>query len=151
MNPKRTLAICTLAAMLSIGNGWWSKEASASDLLRNDQAYGACDTGRTEASGEAREAEEAASPNDPFLHLLGVRSEEQVRDALCQGRSLADIAAENGADIAAVIDLQVRQLKEQLKQRLLQGSITWQQYQAHKAELADIVARSACVAHGPNS
>ncbi|MBB6731787.1 hypothetical protein [Cohnella zeiphila] len=143
MNPKRMLAICTLALMLTINSGFWSRETSAGDLLQNDESYGAYSPDKTEIAAEPTEAGESESQDDPFLSLLGAESDEQVRDALYNGQSLADIASASGADPGDVIDLQIRQLTEQLKQRMLEGSISLQQYQAQKAEIAELVTRSA--------
>ena len=143
MNPKRMLAICTLALMLTINSGFWSREASASDLLQNDESYGAYSPEKTETAAETPEDGESESQDDPFLRLLGAESDEQVHDALYSGQSLADIASASGADLGGVIGLQIRQLTEQLKQRMLQGTISLQQYQAQKAEIAELVTRSA--------
>ncbi|MNI92988.1 hypothetical protein D3C73_1508680 [compost metagenome] len=64
------------------------------------------------------------------------------------GKSLVDIAAENGGNIGSVINLQVNQLTQQLDQRLASGSITQQQYAMQKAELKEIVTQSVMTSFG---
>lgn len=81
------------------------------------------------------------SKND-LLHLLGLASEEDIYNAQYNGQSLADIAQANHVDVQKVIDLQLAELTEQLNERLSCGSITPEQYQAHHAELPEIIMRS---------
>ncbi|MDD9270932.1 hypothetical protein ACFPES_28180 [Paenibacillus sp. GCM10023248] len=82
-----------------------------------------------------------SSQND-LLHLLGLVSEDEIYNAQYNGRSLADIAQANHVDVQKVIDLQLAELTEQLQERLFSGSITPEQYQAHHAELPEIIMRS---------
>lgn len=77
-----------------------------------------------------------------FLQLLGVSSEEEVRDALYDGKSLAAIAESNDKDVQALINLQVAELTEQLDQRLADGSLSPEDYEAQKAELPELITQS---------
>lgn len=79
---------------------------------------------------------------DPYLHVLGVGSDEELYDALYDGRTLAEIAAEHGRDPQRVVSLQVAELSKQLEARLAGGSISAEVFEAQKAELAEIITRS---------
>lgn len=137
MDPKRWLMICTVALMLTLSAGWRSGEANAAS---KDDYYGRQMPAEYAPAGGP--SEERAG-GDPFLELLGAASEEEVRDALYNGKSLYEVAAENGKDAQALIDAQTRELTEQLRSRLLSGSISWEQYQAYKAEVPELIAGSA--------
>ncbi|MNH41633.1 hypothetical protein D3C79_1031690 [compost metagenome] len=69
-------------------------------------------------------------------------------EALYDGKSLKDIAAENGGNINSVINLQVAQLTQQLDSRLASGSITREQYTAQKAEVRELVTQSVTTTFG---
>ncbi|MCC3380504.1 hypothetical protein ACFQ5D_18715 [Paenibacillus farraposensis] len=127
MNRKRIIIICTLLMALSIGQSstWGSRANAAFASARASQVQ-----------------DDDASKDDELLETLGVSSEEQLYDALYNGQTLADIALTNKRDAQAVVDLQVAQLTKQLDQRLANKSITLEQYQAHKAELTQVVAKS---------
>lgn len=128
MNRKRMLVICTLLLALSIGqSSTWGSRANAAALA-------------PERALHVQDNE--ASKDDDLLKALGISSDEQLYDALYNGQTLADIAQTHNQDSQAIVDLQVAQLTEQLDQRLANKSITLEQYQAHKAELTQVVAKS---------
>lgn len=128
MNRKRMLVICTLLLALSIGqSSTWGSRANAAALA-------------PERALHVQDNE--ASKDDDLLKTLGISSDEQLYDALYNGQTLADIAQTHNQDAQAIVDLQVAQLTEQLDQRLANKSITLEQYQAHKAELTQVVAKS---------
>ncbi|AHM64007.1 hypothetical protein ACT3XG_01455 [Paenibacillus polymyxa] len=128
MNRKRMLVICTLLLALSIGqSSTWGSRANAAALA-------------PERALHVQDNE--ASKDDDLLKALGISSDEQLYDALYNGQTLADIAQTHNQDAQAIVDLQVAQLTEQLDQRLANKSITLEQYQAHKAELTQVVAKS---------
>ncbi|AUO06160.1 hypothetical protein NS115_19010 [Paenibacillus jamilae] len=128
MNRKRMLVICTLLLALSIGqSSTWGSRTNAAALA-------------PERALHVQDNE--ASKDDDLLKTLGISSDEQLYDALYNGQTLADIAQTNNQDAQAIVDLQVAQLTEQLDQRLANKSITLEQYQAHKAELTQVVAKS---------
>ncbi|MEC0182038.1 hypothetical protein P4H61_11095 [Paenibacillus peoriae] len=128
MNRKRIMVICTLLLALSIGqSSTWGSRANAAALA-------------PERAPQVQDNE--ASKDDKLLDTLGISSDEQLYDALYNGQTLADIALTNKQDAQAVVDLQVAQLTEQLDQRLANKSITLEQYQAHKSELTQVVAKS---------
>ncbi|MGQ3479804.1 hypothetical protein [Paenibacillus sp. TY11] len=128
MNRKRIMVICTLLLALSIGqSSTWGNRANAAALA-------------PERALQVQDNE--ASKDDELLKTLGVSSDEQLYDALYNGQTLADIAQTHKRDAQAVVDLQVAQLTEQLDQRLANKSITPEQYQAHKEELTQVVAKS---------
>lgn len=89
-----------------------------------------------------------ADKDELLLKALNQPTDEDLYDALYDGKSLQDIASEQNTDIEDVIDLQVTQLTEQLDSRLASGSITAEQYAAHKAELRDIVTESVLTSFG---
>ncbi|WP_068502489.1 hypothetical protein [Paenibacillus kribbensis] len=128
MNRKRMMVICTLLLALSIGqSSTWGSRANAAALA-------------PERAPQVQDNE--ASKDDKLLDTLGISSDEQLYGALYNGQTLADVALTNKQDAQAVVDLQVAQLTEQLDQRLANKSITHEQYQAHKAELTQVVAKS---------
>ncbi|MDN4079993.1 hypothetical protein QYF52_18770 [Paenibacillus polymyxa] len=128
MNRKRMLVICTLLLALSIGqSSTWGSRANAAALA-------------PERALHVQDNE--ASKDDDLLKALGISSDEQLYDALYNGQTLADIAQTHNQDAQAIVDLQVAQLTEQLDQRLANKSITLEQYQAHKVELTQVVAKS---------
>jgi hypothetical protein len=131
-STQRWAAACTIALMLAMGNGMTANNAQASTLTNVNKS--------PTAAGE-----------DPFLVSLGAQDEDEVRDALKDGASLADIAASAGSDVRPVIEMQIRQLTEQLEQRLVNGSITWDQFVAYKAEVPSLIEASAYEAYGPDS
>lgn len=86
---------------------------------------------------------DAERPEDELNGLLGASSDQEVYDALLEGKSLADIAESHGQDADRVVRLQVAQLQEQLQKRLNEGSITREAYELQLQELPDLVADSA--------
>jgi hypothetical protein len=86
---------------------------------------------------------DAERPEDELNSLLGASSDQEVYDALLEGKSLADIAESHGQDADRVVRLQVAQLQEQLQKRLNEGSITREAYELQLQELPDLVADSA--------
>lgn len=139
MDPKRWLMICTVALMLTLSAGWRGSEASAAD---KDDHLGRVFPAEYAPAATAGQAKERTA-SDPFLELLGASSEEEVHDALYNDMTLADIAEANGQDPQALIDAQIGELKEQLRGRLISGSISWEQYQAYIAEVPELIAGSA--------
>lgn len=124
MNPKQMILVSTMALVISIGS-----------MAQDDKTYAhsaVCPLSKT--SG--------VSAQDDFHQALGVTSDEEVRDALYSGKSLADIAEEHDKDVQPVIELQLAQLAEQLDKRYASGGMTLQQYESHKAELRDIITGS---------
>ncbi|MBB3112337.1 hypothetical protein FHS18_004423 [Paenibacillus phyllosphaerae] len=129
INSKRMFMIAALSAAISLG-GLMPDRASASPLPVKAKEAGL-------QSSVPSEAEETL-----FVRVLGADSAEEVKDALYNGSSLADIASSNSADIDQLIQLQVAQLALQLQERLQAGSISQAQFEAQLAELHEIVASS---------
>ncbi|GEM_PF-6569857 len=103
--------------------------------------------GKVEAEAVYRETpptsiDEVRSGQDAFLHALGTASEQDVYDLMYEGLSLREIAAMSGGSEDELIALQVRELEQQLEQRLADGQITREAYIAYKAELPEVVAAS---------
>ena len=126
MNPKQLIIVGTMALVISI-----------STIIQDDRAYAGCPTHPLDKSSPS-----AVSAQDDFHQALGVDSDEAVYDALYEGKSLADIAADNNKDVQPLIDLQMAQLAQQLDIRYASGSLTEQQYESHKAELRRIISDS---------
>ncbi|CAH1217240.1 hypothetical protein PAECIP111893_04240 [Paenibacillus plantiphilus] len=125
MNPKQIIIVGTIAIVITLSGGIWTDKANAKPK-------------NTEAPTQRINIE----VQDALLHLLGVSSNEEMQEALYNGKSLADITKDNNGDIRRVIALQLTEMTEQLDQRLTQGSITLDQYRAQRSELAEIVTRS---------
>lgn len=138
MDPKRWLIICSIALMLTLSSGLRGEPAAAAAANKDLSGQ----VSPTDYASATDRSDEQAGV-DSFLQLLGAASEEDVHDALYNGLSLVDIAEENGQDPQTLIDAQIRELKEQLRSRLISGSITWEQYQAYIAEIPDLIGDSA--------
>ncbi|WP_379142116.1 hypothetical protein [Paenibacillus sp. sgz500992] len=127
MNIKRVMIVGTMIVAMSFGGTTWGKPAAV-------------------AAAAAPVAKWSTSTNvadkDELLEALNQSSDEELYEALYDGKSLHDIAVENGGNIDSVIHLQVAQLTQQLDARLASGSITSEQYTAQKAELSELVAQS---------
>ena len=129
MDIKRVIIVGTVVIVMSFGNAWSSLTANAS-------------------SSTQWSTTSVADKDELLLKALNQSTDDDLYDALYDGKSLQDIAIEQNTDIEDVIDLQVTQLTEQLDSRLASGSITAERYAAHKAELRDIVTESVLTSFG---
>ncbi|WP_339799814.1 hypothetical protein MKY19_01450 [Paenibacillus sp. FSL R5-0744] len=129
MDIKRVIIVGTVVIVMSFGNAWSSLTANAS-------------------SSTQWSTTSVADKDELLLKALNQPTDDDLYDALYDGKSLQDIAIEQNTDIEDVIDLQVTQLTEQLDLRLASGNITAEQYAAHKAELRDIVTESVLTSFG---
>lgn len=85
--------------------------------------------------------------SDELLSALNQSSEEDLYQKLYNGKSLRTITEENRGNWDEVIAIQVRQLREQLDERLASGSISSKQHAAQQAELEALVTQSANTAY----
>jgi hypothetical protein len=122
MNPKRSIIVGTMVVAMTLGGSLWSNKISTSSITETHNA--------------------AAAVKDDLLQILKVSSNEEIYNAIYDGKSLADIANHNQVDVNNVVNLQVAQLTEQLDLRLASGNLTLQQYEEQKSELRDIITRS---------
>lgn len=129
MNIKRVIIVGTVVIVMSFGNAWTNLTANASAPIKWSTVN-------------------SAEPDSLLLEALNQPTDEHLYDALYNGKSLQDIATEQNKDIEDVINLQVAQLTDQLDSRLATGSITPEQYAAHKEELRDIVTESVLTSFG---
>lgn len=125
MNIKRVMIVGTMIVAMSFGGTAWGKPALHTLPVAKWSTSDVADT-------------------DELLDALNLNptSDEKLYDALYDGKSLRNITEENGGNVTQVINLQVKQLTQQLEARLASGSITPQQFNAQKAELREIVAQS---------
>lgn len=131
MNIKRVMIVGTMVVVISFGNS-------------------ALNGSVTNASPIARvsTADHRASEKDALLAALNQSSDKELYEDLFEGKSLHDIAAAQGGDIDEVIELQTRQLSQQLDERLRNGSISAKQYKEHQEELKEIVKQSVLTSFG---
>ncbi|OPA73603.1 hypothetical protein BVG16_27735 [Paenibacillus selenitireducens] len=129
MNIKRVMIVGTMVIVMSFGG-----TALSGSIISASPVAKWSSTGFTE--------------KDDLLDALNQSSDEELYDSLYEGKSLHDIAADQGRDITNVIELQMKQLTQQLDDRLRSGSITAAQYAAHKAELKEIVEQSVFTSFG---
>ncbi|MEI2398662.1 MULTISPECIES: hypothetical protein [Paenibacillus] len=131
MNIKRVMIVGTMIVAMSFGGTAWGKPALHTLPVAKWSTSDVADT-------------------DELLDALNLSqsSDEELYDALYDGKSLRTIAEENGGNINNVINLQVKQLTQQLEARLAGGSINQQQYTAQKAELREIVTQSVLTSFG---
>ncbi|CAM4215118.1 SHOCT domain-containing protein [Paenibacillus typhae] len=130
MNIKRVMIVGTMIVAMSFGGTAWGRTAA----LALPVAKWSTST--------------PVADKDELLDALNQSSEEELYESLYEGKSLKDIAAENGGNIDSVINLQIAQLTEQLDLRLASGSITAEQYTAQKAELRELVTQSVATTFG---
>ncbi|QSF45402.1 hypothetical protein [Paenibacillus tianjinensis] len=130
MNIKRVMIVGTMIVAMSFGGTAWGKPAAVTLPVAKWS---------TSAS---------VADKDELLDALNQSSDEELYEALYDGKSLKDIAAENGGNIHKVINLQVAQLTQQLDSRLASGSISREQYTVQKAELRELVTQSVTTAFG---
>lgn len=128
ISPKRILIVGTMVLTITSGLGIWDKKAAA-------DSYSSL---REEITSQNKQI----SSQDHFLQALGASSNEEVYDALLQGKSLAEIAGKHQADVDRIVNLQVAELSAQLDARFADGSLPLDKYFALKAEIADTVKRS---------
>lgn len=130
MSPKQIIIAGTIAIVISISSVFQNEEANATlGLPGQADAVHTRDSSRPEAGTDLQ-------------HVLGGLSDEDIHDALYNGRTLADLAQEQNVDVQQVIDLQVAELSQQLESRLTSGSITFEQYESHQAELREMITKS---------
>lgn len=130
INIKRVMIVGTMIVAMSFGGTAWGKPSlTASPVAKWS----------TSAS---------VNDKDELLEALNQSSNEELYEALYDGKSLHDIALANGGDIDSVIQLQVNQLALQLDARLASGSITSRQHAEQKAELVELVTQSVHTTFG---
>ncbi|MFC5529061.1 hypothetical protein [Cohnella yongneupensis] len=134
MNIKRMFMAGTVAATITIGGGLWTEKTSAASTFKPAAVQ--------VPSSSAVSATESERKRDDFLVALGKSSDEEVYNALYDGKSLAEIASDSGNSAQGVIDLQLAELTRQLDARLSSGMLAPQIYEAQKSELQEIVAKS---------
>jgi hypothetical protein len=137
MNPKRIIIVSTMAFVITIGAGIWSDETSANVHFIK---LGSADT--YNITKESESALKHVTIKDNLHQALGVSSDEEIHDALYNGKSLASIAQGNQMDVQKVIDLQVAELRGQLDLSLAKGNLPREAYLKQKSELVDIVTKS---------
>jgi hypothetical protein len=136
MTTKQWIMIGTIVIMITLNGG------PGRDGIRTADAASIAffDTSSQADSEDA--AAELAKVSDPLAQAIGEEADSVIYDALLQGKTLADVAYDHGADLDSLIRHQVAQLTVQLDERLAAGSISEQVYAAQRGELYDIVARS---------
>ncbi|MDR0269492.1 hypothetical protein [Paenibacillus sp.] len=129
MNIKRVMIVGTMVVIMTFGSSALSGSITSASPATKFSSTGIAD-------------------KDELLKALNQSSDEELYESLYKGKSLHAIAAEKGGNIANVIELQMSQLTQQLNDRLLSGSITAEQYAAHKEELREIVEQSVFTSFG---
>ena len=122
MHAKRILMLSTLAVAIALGTQMLEKHAAKAD-----------------PSSKTMNRDTAS---EDFLRVLGASSEDEVKEALYEGASLAEIAKRNGRDPDDVVRLQIDDLVQQMKLRLESGSITQEAFALQMEEVEEIVKKS---------
>jgi hypothetical protein len=134
------IIIGTMTIVVTIGGVIWSHDTSANPFSKTlSQAIDTIKPGNETLSDSDTLAN---ITDDTFLQTVGAASDEEVYDALYEGKSLAQITQDYDKDVQQLIDLQVGELTTQLTSRLASGSITTGEYDAQVAEATDIITRS---------
>lgn len=153
MRRTNKLAISTLALAITIGGGAWLTQLSYAEETgtaptpaltqpgSGDQAQtpeaAPSDSRKGKRGGQGHHGK-AMFKSDELAQLLGM-TQDELREQLRAGKTLAEIAKEKGVDSQKVIDLLVKGMTERLDQKLAEGTITKEQYEAHKVKLAEHV------------
>ncbi|MEC0128090.1 hypothetical protein [Paenibacillus pabuli] len=129
---KRVIIVGTVIVTMSFAGTAWGKSAISPIPLAK---WSIVNIDTKDGSG------------DELLSALNQASEDDLVQDLYVGKSLRTIAEENGGDFNEVVALQVRQLREQLDQRLVNGNISLEQHAAQMNELESLVTESANTAY----
>ncbi|WP_339303129.1 hypothetical protein [Paenibacillus sp. FSL R5-0519] len=132
MNMKRVIIIGTMFVTMSFAGTAWGQSA-VSPIPTAKWSIVDLDPGE--------------GSSDELLSALNQSSEEDLYQKLYNGKSLRTITEENRGNLDEVIAIQVRQLREQLDERLASGSISSKQHAAQQAELEALVKQSANTAY----
>jgi hypothetical protein len=135
MTTKQWIMIGTIVIMITLNGGPGRdgiRTADAASIAFFD----------TSSQADSEDAAELAKISDPLAQAIGEEADSVIYDALLQGKTLAEVAYDHGADVDSLINNQVAQLTVQLNERLAAGSISEEVYAAQRGELYDIVARS---------
>ncbi|WP_138493186.1 hypothetical protein [Paenibacillus pinistramenti] len=139
MKRKKLIAISALAFTITLGGSAY--------LTGQAGAAAASTTSGTQASTAAHDNSDFGKGKDGarggffkldqagLASLLGL-SEDDLKTAQQDGKSLAAIASEQDVDVQDVIDWVEAQLTSNLKQQLTDGKITQTQYDDQAADLA---------------
>lgn len=127
MNMKRVIIIGTMIVTMSFSETAWGQSAISPIPTAK---WSIVDLDTRERSG------------DELLSALNQPSEADLYEELYSGKSLRTITEESNGNLNEVIAIQVRQLKEQLDERLANGSISSEQHAAQQAELEELVRQS---------
>lgn len=134
------IIIGTMTIVVTISGVIWSHDTSANPYSKTLSQ--AIDTVKPDNESLSDSDTLVNITDDAFLQTVGGASDEEVYDALYEGKSLAQITQDNDKDVQQLIDLQVGELTTQLTSRLTSGSITTGEYDAQVAEATDIISRS---------
>ncbi|QLG41611.1 hypothetical protein HW560_28145 [Paenibacillus sp. E222] len=132
MNMKRVIIVGTMIVTMSFAGTAWGRSAISPIPL----------TKWSIVNIDTKDESE-----DELLSALNQPSEDDLVQNLYAGKSLRMIADENDGDFNEVVALQIRQLKEQLDQRLASGSISAEQHAVQSSELEELVTESANTAY----
>ncbi|WP_334074175.1 MULTISPECIES: hypothetical protein [Paenibacillus] len=134
---KKILAAGVLALTITLGGGaalaGQAYAAAADTAADTQQSSASTDTaakGTLKKRGGAKKLDHAA-----IASLLGV-TEEELRTAQREGKSLATLAEEKNIEVQSVIDLVAEQLAANLDVKLADGSLAQDQYNTEKAEVS---------------
>lgn len=143
-----TAAACALALTLTLGGGaiWTSQQANAAELETTDTAQmpAATDKAATqkEAKGKRGGGFGKGACSEAAATALGM-TQEELKTALKEGKTLAAIATEKGVALQTVIDAQLAEIKEKLTAELTAGTITQAQLDEKLAGAQDRLTKAA--------
>ena len=157
----KTAAACALALTLTIGGGaiWSSQQANAAETESADTAQTPQTTKTPQADQTAPTKDAKGKRGEGFgrgfcseaaATALGM-TQEELKAAHKEGKTLAAIAAEKGVALQTVIDAQLAEVKDRLAAELTAGTITQAQYDeklAHAQERLTKAANGELPAHG---
>jgi N-acyl-D-aspartate/D-glutamate deacylase len=134
MRISRPIAVTTLAATALAGG------LGGALLLGPASADTSTETAPTAASGEAVAAAPCREGFGNLAEVIGVSTDE-LRDALRDGQTLAEVAEANGVDPQRVVDVLVDNATERLEAAVAAGRIDEATAEERKASLPDRAAK----------
>ncbi|MCR2806210.1 hypothetical protein [Paenibacillus soyae] len=150
----KTAAAWALALTLTLGGGafWTSQQANAAELETTDTAQTPAAADKQAASTETKGIGKHSGAEGRGFGK-GVRSEaaaaalgmteDELKTALKEGKTIAAIAAEKGVALQTVFDAQLAVVKEKLTEELTAGTITQEQFDEKLAKAQERLTQAA--------
>jgi uncharacterized protein YidB (DUF937 family) len=147
-SKRKLIASCTLAASMVVAGAMYGPALAQAGVMKlaagvMGQGYGYTAGKISEHGHEDGHQDKERRHRGGFREvakLLGLSTDE-LKTALKDGKTMADIAKERGIDRQKVVDLIADRMQERLDARLKDGDVTQEEYTARKARIPELAAR----------